>query len=186
MKFPIRKALVHEHIPALLAKTMERYVLLAIASCAMALSSREGSALGKHWAFGCNWLCLPDRRIFNCFQNFFSLSNLYKKKSINKCYSFKGLLPTKDLSVLLWTVEVSALSMQELTNFPPLKLAQLCFCSLSFKHVNIQEKIVTLNAIVFFISSFFSKPHTHNNNKFSTQKKLLSSQPLFSSTTHVR
>jgi hypothetical protein len=34
MKFPTLKALVHEHIPALLAKTMERYVLHAIASCA--------------------------------------------------------------------------------------------------------------------------------------------------------
>ena len=36
VKFPTRKALVHEHIPALLAKTMERYVLPAIASCATA------------------------------------------------------------------------------------------------------------------------------------------------------
>ena len=36
MKFPTQKALVHEHIPALLAKTMERYVLPAIASCTTA------------------------------------------------------------------------------------------------------------------------------------------------------
>ena len=36
VKFPTRKALVHEHIPALFSKTMEQYVLPAIASCATA------------------------------------------------------------------------------------------------------------------------------------------------------
>ena len=36
VKFPTQKALVHEHIHALLAKTMERYVLPEIASCATA------------------------------------------------------------------------------------------------------------------------------------------------------
>jgi hypothetical protein len=43
-----------------------------------AVSWREGSALGKHGASGCNWFRSPDRRIFNCPQNFLNLSNLYK------------------------------------------------------------------------------------------------------------
>jgi hypothetical protein len=43
-----------------------------------AVSWREGSALGKHGVYGCNWFRSPDRRIFNCPQNFLNLSNLYK------------------------------------------------------------------------------------------------------------
>ena len=70
------------------------------------------------------------------------------------------IVANKDLSIFLWTVKVSALSMQELTNCPPLKLAQLCFCSLSLKHVNTQEKTIAWNAIANFISGIFSKPHT--------------------------
>jgi hypothetical protein len=50
------------------------------------------------------------------------------------------IVANKGLSVFLWTVEVSTLSMQELANFPPLKLNTTLFRSLFFKHVNTQDK----------------------------------------------
>jgi hypothetical protein len=76
------------------------------------LSSREGSALGKTLGFWLQLDLLAGRRIFNCLQTSTSFPLAYQiftKKSIDKCYSLKGLLPIKDLSVFLWSVEVSTL-----------------------------------------------------------------------------
>jgi hypothetical protein len=42
------------------------------------VSWREGSALGKHRASGCNWFRSPNLRIFNRPQNFLNLSSRYK------------------------------------------------------------------------------------------------------------
>jgi hypothetical protein len=104
------------------AKFVDRLSVFAGIHCRVERGSLwESTRLLAATSFACRMLNF--QLSSKLLQSFKSL----QKKSINKCYSLKGLLPTKDLVVFLWTVEVPVLSMQELTNFPPLKLAQLLF-----------------------------------------------------------
>ena len=124
-------------------------------------------------------------RLLQC-QNIIFTCELYRSEcktamdKIQEWTSIKVLLSqrivaNKNLSVFLRTVEVSALSMQELANFPPLKLAQFCFRSLSFKHVNTQDRTITWkNNCIFYFKGFFSKTHTTTT----SNKKLFSPNSL--------